>query len=287
MAKICEARAISQTPAVSVIVTTYNWPEALAMVLESLRLQGNRDFEIVIADDGSRQETRDLVERFRQESGLTVKHFWQADEGYRPSRSRNGATNLATGKYLIFIDGDCCLLPDFIDSHLALAEEGWFVAGRRCYIRPGPTERIFRKSLKIYRWPKILWFLLALTGRCNRPFQFLPLPVSEHKRKRRPNAWEKVQTCNLGLWRKDFIAADGFDISYHGHGLEDSDFVLRLIRMGVRRKDGDHTSPVLHLFHRRRDSTTADGVHPNALRFEALKNSDRYLPVSGYADTIP
>ncbi len=256
------------------------------MVLESLRFQTNRDFEVVIADDGSRQETRDLVERFRENSGLPVKHFWQADEGYRPSRSRNGAAKLASGKYLIFIDGDCCLLPDFVDSHLALAEEGWFVAGRRCYIRSGPTERIFRKSSKIYRWPKILWFLLALTGRCNRPFQFLPLPVSEERRKRRPQAWEKVQTCNLGLWRKDFVAADGFDISYHGHGLEDSDFVLRLIRTGVQRKDGDYTSPVLHLFHRRRDSITADGVHPNALRFEELEKSDRYLPVSGYKDTL-
>ncbi len=268
------------------IVTTYNWPEALSMVLESLRFQSNRDFEIVVADDGSRQETRELIERFRRDSGLPVKHFWQPDEGYRPSRSRNGAANLASGKYLIFIDGDCCLFPDFIDSHLALAEKGWFVAGRRCYIRSGPTERIFRKSLRIYRWPKLLWFLLSLTGRCNRPFQFLSLPVPETKRKQRPDAWQKVQTCNLSLWRKDFIAADGFDISYHGHGLEDSDFVLRLIRLGVKRKDGDHTSPVLHLFHSRRDSTTADGVHPNALRFEELEKSDRYLPVSGFTDTV-
>ncbi len=255
------------------------------MVLDSLRLQNTRDFEIVIADDGSRQETKDLIDRFRQESGLTVKHFWQDDDGYRLSRSRNGAVGVASGKYLIFIDGDCCLLPDFVSSHLALAEEGWFVAGRRCYVRRKPTERIFRKSLAIYRWPKALWFLLALTGRCNRPFQFVPLPVSDQKRKRRPTSWEKVQTCNLGVWRKDFIAADGFDISFEGHGLEDSDFVLRMIRMGLRRKDGDHTSPVLHLYHPRRSSTTEDGVHPNRLRFDELMKSERYLPLSGYADT--
>lgn len=273
-------------PAVSVILATYNWPQALEMVLDSLRLQTHRDFEIVIADDGSRQETKDLIDRFRESSGLTVKHFWQADDGYRLSRSRNGAADLASGEYLIFIDGDCCLLPDFIASHLALAEEGWFVAGRRCYIRSGPTERIFRRSSRIYSWPKPLWFLLALTGRCNRPFQFLPLPMSDRKRKRRPKAWEKVQTCNLGVWRKDFIAADGFDTSYKGHGFEDSDFVLRMIRMGLRRKDGDYTSPVLHLFHRRRDPTTADGVHPNALRFAELEKSDRHLPVSGFADTV-
>ncbi len=256
------------------------------MVLESLRLQSSGDFEIVIADDGSRQETRDVIDRFREKSGLTVKHFWQEDKGYRPSRSRNGAADLAEGKYLVFIDGDCCLFPDFVTSHQELAEEGWFVAGRRCYIRQSMTGHIFRKSLQIYRWPKTLWFLLALTARSNRPFQFLRLPFSDQKRKRRPEAWEKVQTCNLGVWRKDFIAADGFDISYHGHGLEDSDFVLRLIRSGVHRKDGDHTSPVLHLFHSRRDSTTPDGVHPNALRFDALVESDRHLPVSGYADTV-
>jgi hypothetical protein len=177
-------------------------------------------------------------------------------------------------------------LPDFVASHLALAEQGWFVAGRRCYLKRGMTERIFRRSLAHYRWPKALWFLLALTGQSNRPFQFVGLPVSDSKRKRRADKWEKVQTCNLGVWRKDFIAVDGFDISYEGHGMEDSDFVLRLIRAGLGRKDADHTSPVLHLFHPRRDSTTADGVHPNAARFQALMDCERKLSVRGLADTI-
>lgn len=256
------------------------------MVLDSLRYQTSNDFEVVVADDGSRQETIDLIDRFARDSGLRVKHFWQKDEGYRLSRSRNGAVEMAEGRYLIFIDGDCCLMPDFVASHLELAEQGWFVAGRRCYIRKGMTGRIFRNALKHYRWPKLLWFFLSLSGQCNRPFQFLRLPVSESKRKRRPESWQKVQTCNLGVWRDDFIAVDGFDISYEGHGMEDSDAVLRMIRSGLRRKDGDHTSPVLHLFHARRDSTNDEGVHPNALRFQALKESDRYLPVSGYADTV-
>jgi GT2 family glycosyltransferase len=279
-------RAISETPAASVIVSTYNWPEALSLVLDSLRYQTRRDFEVIVADDGSKQETRDLIRRFALESGLTVKHFWQQDDGFRPSRSRNGAVSLAEGGYLIFVDGDCCLLPDFVASHLALAEQGWFVAGRRCYLKRGMTDRILRRSLAHYRWPKVLWFLLALTGQSNRPFQFVSLPVSDSKRKRRADKWEKVQTCNLGVWRTDFIAVDGFDISYEGHGMEDSDFVLRLIRAGLGRKDADHTSPVLHLFHPRRDSTTSDGVHPNAARFQDLTDSERKLSVRGLADTI-
>ena len=111
---------MSKSSLVSVIVATYNWPTALAMVLKSLLDQKDRHFEIIIADDGSKDETRDLIARFARQSDIPVKHFWQEDRGFRLSEVRNGALKLAQGDLTIFIDGDCCVMPDFIAVWLPL-----------------------------------------------------------------------------------------------------------------------------------------------------------------------
>ena len=113
------------------------------------------------------------------------------------------------------------------------------------------------------------------------PIQIALWPDREW-RKNRADRWQQAQTCNLGVWRADALAIGGFDESYRSHGLEDSDFALRLLRHGVRRKRGDHALPVLHLNHPR----PTGGPSPNAARFEALLASERVQARIGIAPTL-
>ena len=274
-------------PLISVIATTYNWPEALDRVLASLALQSDQNFEVIVADDGSGPETRNLVERFAADAPFPVRHFWQEDEGFRVARCRNGAVSLSRGDYIVFIDGDCCLLPDFITSHRKLMEAGAFVTGKRTFIKQRFTKFILSKKLDCFRWPRGLWFFLALFGQSNRPFQFIKLPQTEQRMWKAADQWEKAQTCNLGVWRSDLMTVAGFDESYQGHGLEDSDFVIRLLRSGLRRKTAEYISPVLHLFHGR-PTYGAEQVS-NGKRFEKLRaEPERFLAVkSMLATTAP
>src|SRR3546814_750242 len=158
------------------------------------------------------------------------------------------------------MDGDCLVTTDFILTHSRLAESGKFVAGARSYIKrrrsatmvaAGPAGRSIRR---------FVWFWRALFAQANRPFQLLSLPVN-WRRNHNPEQWQKVQTCNLAVWRADVDRVDGFDNTYTGHGLEDSDFALRLLRAGVTRKSGRFASVVLHLWHAR----------PGAMRSEARR----------------
>ena len=255
---------------ISIIVTTYNWPAALDRVLASIALQSDRNFEVVVADDGSGPETRALIERFSESVSFPVRHFWQEDDGFRVARCRNGAVARAEGDYIIFIDGDCCLFPDFVRAHRGMAEAGAFVTGRRAFIKRRFTDFILSGNRDCFRWPRWVWFLLGLFGQSNRPFQFISLPQTKARVWKLVDQWEKAQTCNLGVWRSDLMKVGGFDESYHGHGLEDSDFILRLLRSGIRRKNMAFNSPVLHLFHGR-PSTMAQQPTP-----DGISNRDRF-----------
>lgn len=266
---------------VSVVVTTYNWPDALRMVLASLADQTDRNFEIIIADDGSGIETRQVIEDFAATVALSVKHFWQEDTGFRVARARNGAIAMSKGELVIFIDGDCCVMPDFIARHRKAAEEGFLVAGKRVFIKKRLTKHLLAKNTAFHKWPRLVLFFIALFGFCNRPFQFVKLPHSGPWLWKHMACWRKAQTCNLAVFRKDIDRIGGFDEAYEGHGLEDSDFVLRLLRSGLKRKNVEYCSPVLHLHHSRKISSRHAGSHNNNHYFQQLIDDEhRYLPRS-------
>ena len=276
---------------VSVVVTTYNWPEALELVLNSLGDQTDQNFEVIIADDGSDDKTTRVIKNFADQSSMPVKHFWQKDNGFRVAKARNGAIKMAKGELVVFIDGDCCVMPDFITSHRKAAEAGCIVSGKRVFLKPRLTKTLLSRCWAFHKWPRSGLFILALLGFANRPFQFIRLPQNgpwlwEHR-----NCWRKAQTCNLGVFKSDIDRIQGFDESYEGHGLEDSDFVLRLLRSGLKRKNVEYCSPVLHLYHARgtasRDANRPEGAISNWSLFNEhlLKDSERYLPFSRNSTT--
>ena len=259
----------SDGPGISVIVSTYERPDALEVVLRSLAEQTYRPFEIVVADDGSGPATRALVQRLADELGLPVGHVRHEDRGYRLAAIRNRGAAAATQPYLIFFDGDCLVRPDYVENHARLAEAGRFVHGSRVRldaglsrvaIEGGPTAIVRRSAAR--------WLGEWLRGRIDRFTPLLPLPLGPLRRVR-PRTWRGVKGCNLAMWRSDFLAVNGFDEGFEGWGFEDNDLVVRLIRRGVRRKEGRYAVPVLHLWHETRPPDPASRE-----RFERRLRSD-------------
>jgi glycosyltransferase involved in cell wall biosynthesis len=237
---------------ISVIVTTYNWKEALSACLTSLFAQTDTGFEIVIADDGSRIDTTELIQQLAQQSPVPLKHAFHADKGFRAGTIRNRAVAISEGEYLLFLDGDCVVFPNFIQRHRKLAATGYFVPGNRILISQTLTENVLKTGIFLAEQSVLTFIKWRLQSKVNRLLPLLYLPFNAF-RFLRPNYWQQAMTCNLGIWRKDFIAVNGFDQLFEGWGYEDSDLVIRLIHHGVKRKEGRFAVPVLHLWHKQND----------------------------------
>ena len=266
---------------ISVVISTYNAPEFLAVSLSSFQGQTDRGFEIVVADDGSDARTLAVIEAARRGSAVPIRHVRHEDRGFRLSRIRNLAIGASAGAYLIFMDGDCFVLADFIAQHRRLAERGKFVSGKRSYLRAAVTARIVAAGAAP-GWGRWRWFGHSLLNHCTRPAEFVPLPDGRWRDKK-AEEWRKAQACNLGVFRSDVAAVNGFDNRYAAHGLEDSDFILRLIHAGVARKLGDHGPVVLHLEHPRRGD---GGPSPNTPMFAELEASDVSRAADGLVEAL-
>jgi len=236
---------------ISVIVTTYNREDALAAVLRALSRQFDRNFEIIVADDGSRPNTARVVESWRACLPVPIKHVRHEHDRFRGAEIRNRGIRASTGKYCIFLDGDCLPRADFIGKHRALAESGWFVTGNRILLSRDFTARILANGITAENWSFVTLLRERLRGGVNRLLPALRLPLGPLRKL--PRDWQGVQSCNLAVARSDLERVDGFDASYTGWGREDSDLVVRLLHAGVRRKDGRLATGVLHLWHEPND----------------------------------
>jgi hypothetical protein len=173
---------------------------------------------------------------------------WHEHRDFRAGEIRNRAILASRGSYCVFLDGDCLARPDFVAVHRALAERGWFVTGNRALLSQSLTERTMREGLEPERWTLSAWLGQRFNGGLNRIASVLRLPLGP-LRKLRPQQWEGARSCNLAVWRADLERVDGFDQAFSGWGKEDSDLLVRLLRAGVRRKDGSFATAVLHLWH--------------------------------------
>jgi glycosyltransferase involved in cell wall biosynthesis len=233
---------------ISIIVTTYDRADALDAVLRSLSRQIDRDFEVVIADDGSGPDTAKLIEDWKGRLGAPLKHVWHEHRDFRAGEIRNRGIRASGGRYCIFLDGDCITRPDFLAQHRALAEPGWFVTGNRVLLTERLTAAVLRDHLEPERWELADWIRQRFSGGLNRLLPVLHLPLGP-LRKVISGAWQGARSCNLAIWRADVDRVDGFDAAFSGWGKEDSDLVIRLLHAGIRRKDGRCATGVLHLWH--------------------------------------
>lgn len=234
---------------VSVIVSTYNSPDYLACVFSALAQQTFNQFEVVVADDGSGQKTLDLVSEWIEKDAFPLKHAWHEDDGFRAAAARNNAVRQSKGEYIVFLDGDCLPPPDYIQNQIAFAERGYFVRGSRIMLKQTFTEKYFSGSVHI-PVSKLEWVKCRFKNGVKRISPVFPLPFNPYKKL---TEWYGVKTCNMSVWRDDFYSVNGFDESYVGWGHEDADLAVRLIRAGIKRKEGRSKVPVVHLWHREND----------------------------------
>ena len=256
---------------ISVIVTTYKREDALEAVLRSLARQTDAEFEVIVADDGSGPETAALVEAWKARVGHRVEHVWHQDSGFRAAEIRNRAVLASRGTYVIFIDGDCIVRPDFVAIHRGLAEKGAFVTGNRILLSRKLTERILEQQLSPETWRFGRWIVERLRGGINRLSALLHLPLGPLRDMRR-DKWQGARSCNLAIWRSDLDKVDGFDADYSGWGKEDSDLILRLLHAGVRRKDGVFATGVIHLWHAEADRSQ---LNDNERKLGVVVDGDR------------
>jgi glycosyltransferase involved in cell wall biosynthesis len=265
---------------ISVIVTTYRREDALAAVLRSLSKQTDRDFEVLVADDGSGPATAELVEGWKQELGHALTHVWHEDRGFRAAEIRNRAIVASHGDYCVFLDGDCIVRPDFVAMHRRLAEPGWFVTGNRVLLSPSLTTTVLREGMAPEGWHAGRWITERWCGGVNRLTALLHLPLGPLRRLRQ-KAWRGARSCNLAMWRCDLDRVDGFDADYSGWGKEDSDVIVRLLHAGLRRKDGVFATGVLHLWH---PEAARDALPANERKLADMMASDRIQARHGLSE---
>lgn len=251
----------------SVIVTTYNRPAALDHVLASIARQTTMPVEVIIADDGSNSETQLIVARWQRK--MPVIHTWIPDSGFRAARSRNIAISRASSDYLVFIDGDCIIPPNFLRNHLKLSERGKMVAGGRYLLSQKQTNQLIENNESEHnRYFTKLKFRSAPLG-----------PLRNWKSK----DILKARTCNLGMFRADALAVEGFDEQYIGWGREDTDFVVRLLNNGIDVKSGRLACCVLHLWH---EEASRQRVSANEAKLNEAIHSFSVTPKSSVLAAI-
>lgn len=233
---------------VSVIVTTYNRPDALEKVIAALLSQTRPPDEILVADDGSGPETRELITSLQSNSGPPLHHVWQEDEGFRLSRIRNKAVLKSKGDYLILLDGDCIPTRFFVADHLALAEKGCFFQGKRALV-----NRKLAKGFDFNAASSFIRMLCqAVSGGISNAHHIVRIPFFPSSRNRKMSG---VRGCNMGFFKADVEAVNGFNHEFTSWGREDSEFVARFFKYGVKRKENPFRAVCFHLWHRENKGT--------------------------------
>lgn len=245
-------------PSLTVVVSTYEWPEALDVVLLALADQHDDDFDVVVADDGSGPETAGVVDQWRERGPFRITHVWQPDEGWRKSRVLNLGALAAAGEYLVFLDGDSIPRQSFLAGVRRAMLPGWFVASKRLLLSRALSSRVLAEQLPVWQWSAARWILGAPHELFRRDRERgrpgVLLPIRDRRRPWRADQpdftapYEAYGFC-LGMWRTDFDSVNGFDLRFENWGGEDEDIAARLRRLGLRCGWPGPKATMLHLWH--------------------------------------
>ena len=263
-------------PKAAIIISTYNWPAALRLVLLSALAQTESDFELITADDGSKPETAEMVADTLGPSAATWCHVRQEDTGFRLALVRNLGVRHSTASVLIFIDHDTPLHPEFVADHVLLSGEGHFVQGKRCFLAADCSERLIRNGLRPGWWPSV--WSRGMENRKNA----LHWPALGRLLATPKQFESSIRGCNLAVRREDFLRVDGFDELYDGvWGREDSDLAYRLFHSGVRCRNAWFAALQAHLHHRQAKRHEPDHLDDELDRMRAERRARAVRGLSG------
>ncbi len=237
---------------VSLIISTYNWPEALEKSIQSAFEQKHLPDEIIVADDGSRIETKNLIDRLCLYAPVSIKHIWHPDDGFRLSAIRNKAIERAKYDYIVQIDGDIIMDPYFIRDHLALAQQNAFLCGSRVLI-PQQYSREILVDHTNKKFNKRKFPLGSVLNSIRLPL--LMDYMADHYKKNSPRA---LRGCNMSFWRKDLLAVNGYNEDIQGWGSEDAEIAIRLMNSGVKKRFVKFGAIAYHIYHKENNKDKLD-----------------------------
>lgn len=225
----------------TLVISTYKWPEALELVLLSVKNQKQLPGEIIIADDGSTPKTKLVIEKFQDLLETPLRHVWHEDNGFRKSHILNKAIAKAKGDYIIQVDGDCILHSNFIKDHLGFAKKNNYLFGSRVNIQKAHLLRLFKN--------KQIHFNTFSKGIKKRT-RALYLPFLSQFYKQKNKFSKKFRGCNASFFKSDFIAVNGYNEDITGWGREDSELIFRLHNKNVMARRLRYRGIVFHIYHK-------------------------------------
>lgn len=262
-----------EDPKISVIVSTYNSEEWLQKVLWGFNCQTYKNFEVVIADDGSGPATADLIEKARKEVFYPIQHIWQEDDGFQKSKILNKATVACKADYIIMTDGDCIPREDFVQVHYINKEPGFFISGGYYMLPMNISKAITKKDIENQNCFNVHW--LKEMG--------IPQTFKNNKLKAR-GILSKVLNFltptkatwnghNSSGWKKDIINVNGFDERMQ-YGGQDRELGERLVNFGISSKQLRYSAVCVHLDHKR-GYRTQESINKNKAIRKATRKEKR------------
>lgn len=258
---------------VSLILSCYNQEKSIGRVLEALQNQTYQDFEILVTDDGSTDDSKKII------LGYPVCYVSQDHLGFRKARILNKAISQSAGEYIILLDGDCVPHHEYVEAHMRMREKGYYLAGRRIDLDEKITEGFFKRNVAIEEY---LWANFWKVKKLNRMF------VIKNPLLRKISKQDEVcdmMGCNASFWREDFFAVDGFDESYEGYFREDGDLEMRFRNLGLKIKSVKGLALIFHCWHERRELTKdpleQDRQKKNEERFQETIRTRRVKAIKG------
>jgi len=224
----------------ALLISTYNWKEALELILKSILTQSKMPDEILIADDGSTKDTSELIKKYQSIITSPIKHIWQEDIGFRKAQILNKSIAQTDVDYIIQIDGDCILHKEFIADHIKKAKKGIYLYGSRVNILPGFVNEIFDKGIIKFHFT---------SKEIKNKTRTLHIPFLSNFYKPHEGISKKFRGCNVSYWRKDFIDVNGYNEDFEGWGREDSDLAIRMGNNGILAKRLRYAGIVYHIHH--------------------------------------
>jgi glycosyltransferase involved in cell wall biosynthesis len=240
---------------ITVIVPTYNRPKALELSLRSLSMQSLLPDEVLIADDGSGQETRDTISRLKEElkAWFLIRHVWQEDIGFRKPRILNETVRQSTGDYLVFLDGDCMAHRHFIRFHVEKSTPDAILSGKRVDIGKALTDKLLREG-RIVLKSGLMLMLDSFMSAKPRSRKVLEGIVIRNRLLRKIMHRDRINNdgvwgCNFSLYKELFMAINGCDEDFLDGSIEDNDIGIRVINQGKRIISVRNLANIFHLWH--------------------------------------
>jgi len=225
----------------ALLISTYNWPQALELVLKSVAQQTVLPEELLLANDGSTEETTAVIEKFMEDTKINVIHVWHEDNGFKRSEILNKTIAKSKADYIIQTDGDCILHPNFIEDHTSFAKKELYLYGSRVNIQEAFLSTLFSE--------KKVRFSLFSKGIKKRT-RALHIPLLSNFYGVKEGLSKKLRGCNVSFWRADFIAVNGYNEAMTGWGKEDSELIIRMMNNGISGRRLRYRGIVYHIWHK-------------------------------------